>query len=88
MPKRKPPRSRRKRSARPIAPPPLAAPMRPVAAVPAFAAPRAPAEPARERSITRFSARDYTYVRRELQRIVLLATAVLITIVVLSFFLP
>ncbi len=88
MPKRKPPRSQRKRGARPIVPPPTAAaPVRLAAPAPAVAMPRA-AEPARERSITRFSPRDYTYVRRELQRIALLAGVILITIVVLSFFLP
>jgi hypothetical protein len=32
--------------------------------------------------------RDYTYVSRVVRRVLVLATAVLITIVVLSFFLP
>jgi hypothetical protein len=45
-------------------------------------------EPARERSVTRFTTRDYGYVRRELRRIVILATAIIIIIVVISFFLP
>jgi hypothetical protein len=48
----------------------------------------APAEPARERSISRFTARDYTYVRREIVRIAVLALGILILIVILSFFLP
>jgi len=52
-------------------------------------APSAPAaEPARERSLSRFTARDYSYVRRELIRIVIIAVAMLILILVLSFFLP
>jgi len=44
--------------------------------------------PERERSVTRFSSRDYSYVARDLRRIVILATAIFITIIVLSFFLP
>lgn len=90
MPRRRP--SRRKRVTRP----PLPQPARPAAApvvplgqgtVIAAPAPRAP-EPPRERSATRFTVRDYTYVRRELRRIVILATVVVIAIVVISFFLP
>ena len=46
------------------------------------------ATPAKERSISRFTARDYSYVRRELIRIVIIAAAMLILIFVLSFFLP
>jgi len=46
------------------------------------------AERTAEPSVTRFSARDYSYVRRELLRIAVLATAIVIAIVVLSFFLP
>jgi hypothetical protein len=42
----------------------------------------------REPSVTRFTARDYTYVRKELQRIAILAGAIIIVIIVLSFFLP
>ncbi len=41
-----------------------------------------------EPSATRFTSRDYTFVRRELQRIVVLAAAIIVAIVVLSFFLP
>jgi hypothetical protein len=62
-----------------------AAPVRP--AGPVYAAP-APAAEVRERTVTRFTARDYGYVRRELQRILILAAAVIVTIVILSFFLP
>lgn len=87
MPKRKPTRSRRKRGRRPLAPPAVTPPVRPAAApVPVAAA--AEPEQARERSVTRFSTRDYSYVRREIRRIVLLAGAILVLIVVLSFFLP
>jgi hypothetical protein len=74
-------------------PPPLPVRAAPVAAAPSVAAtpaPEAPAQPApaRERAFNRFTARDYTYVRRELLRIVVLATAILILIFILSFFLP
>ena len=94
MPKRKPPRSQRKRTARrPLAPPIAAAPVRPVAPPAPVAPPTpvgaaAPAEFARERPVTRFTTRDYTYVRRDIQRIVVLAAAIIIAIIVLSFFLP
>jgi hypothetical protein len=50
-------------------------------------APAAPEAP-RERPTSRAPTRDYSYVRREIQRIALLAAAILIVIVVLSFFLP
>jgi len=85
MPKRRPSQSKRRRSRRP--PPPVAtAQQQPVRPLPAVT-PAAPA-PAAEPSVTRFSTRDYSYVRREIARIAVLATAILITIVVLSFFLP
>ena len=48
----------------------------------------AEAESEPEPSVTRFASRDFTYVRRELRNILLLAGAIIITIVVLSFFLP
>ena len=92
MPKRRP--SRRKRTARPPLPQrpgatatPAVTPIGPRAVV--VAPPRA-AEPPRERerTVTRFTARDYTYVGRELRRIAILAVAIIIAIVVLSFFLP
>jgi hypothetical protein len=43
---------------------------------------------ASEPSVTRFTQRDYTYVKRELQRIAILAVVIILAIVVLSFFLP
>ena len=79
-------RGRRGRGRRPL-PPPGAPPTR-TAAHPEATATAAAPERAADPSVTRFSARDYTYVRRELQRIALLATAIIATIVVLSFFLP
>ncbi len=91
MPKRKPARSRRKPGSRPPATP-MAAPATRVTAPPvAVATPGvAPSasDPTRERPAGRSSARDYSYVQREITRILVLASAVLITIVVLSFFLP
>lgn len=85
MPKRKPTRSQRRRSQRSPAPPaPVRAAPRPVMSQ---AAP-AEAESEPEPSVTRFASRDFTYVRRELRNIILLAGAIIITIVVLSFFLP
>ena len=91
MPKRKPSRSQRRRGARQAAPPRVAAaPVRPVSQPVAVAQPgRAPEAAApRESSVTRFSARDYSYVRRDIRSILVLAAVILITIVVLSFFLP
>ncbi len=79
-------RGRRGRGRRPL-PPPGAPPVR-TAPPPVAPATAATPERAAEPSITRFSARDYTYVRRDLRRIALLATAIIATIVVLSFFLP
>jgi hypothetical protein len=67
----------------------------PIAAAPPTPAPvRAPEAAPRpiarkaEPAVSRFSARDYSYVRRELQRIIVLATLIVVLIVVLSFFLP
>jgi hypothetical protein len=78
VPKRKPSRSRRKAGRR--QPPPRVAD--------ASTRPTAAPEPPRERPTSRVPTRDYSYVRREIQRIALLAAAILIVIVVLSFFLP
>jgi hypothetical protein len=47
-----------------------------------------PTQPERERSLSRFTARDYRYVQREMVRIAVFALAMFIIIVVLSFFLP
>ena len=89
MPKRRPPRSRRRRTQAPPLPPigAATAAARPITPRPVAVA-REPSERAREPSVTRFSARDYTYVRREVQRIAVLALAIIIAIIVLSFFLP
>lgn len=92
MPKRRPPR--RKRTARPPLPRPAgtaaAHAVTPLGEGAVVVAPAPPAQPPRERerTVTRFTTRDYTYVGRELRRIVILATAIIIAIVVLSFFLP
>lgn len=45
-------------------------------------------EPVLERSARRQMTEDYGYVMKDLRRIVVLATAVIVAIVVLSFFLP
>jgi hypothetical protein len=91
VPKRKPPRSRRKavrrQSAPPVAVPPIRPTVAPVAVAMPGTAPGAP-EPPRERSRPRALTHDYSYVRHEIQRIAVLAAAVFIAIVVLSFFLP
>ena len=52
------------------------------------AAGEAPAAPRQRTPVSKLTRRDYSYVRRDLQRIFILAGAVVITIVVLSFFLP
>ena len=93
MPKqRKFAQSRRKRAQRPYSPPPPAATppaIRPAAeATPAAAVSTlAPSRP-RDPSVTRFGARDYSYVRREVRRIAVLAVGIIVLIIVLSFFLP
>lgn len=94
MPKsRKVPRSRRKRGMRPpivpSAPPATPRPVAPPVEMSAAAgAPAAQAQPARFRGTARRVAEDYSYVRRDLQRVAVLATAVIVAIIVLSFFLP
>lgn len=85
--------SRRNRKGRKTAPKPAAAPTTRVVAQPvAVAAPgEAPtvAAPRKERAgPSRATRHDYSYVRRDLQRIAVLTAAVLVTIVVVSFFLP
>ena len=86
------PRRRTSRRSRKGAPPrAVGVPAAPAPAQPSPAATPSPAAPppAPEPSVTgRLSARDYTYVRRELVRIAVLASAIIATIVVLSFFLP
>ena len=86
------PRRRTSRKSRKGAPPrAVGVPAAPRPAQPSPAAapsPEAP-PPVREPSVTgRLSARDYSYVRRELVRIAILSSAIIATIVVLSFFLP
>ncbi len=86
-------RGRGKKGRRPLIPPavqsaPAAPPPARPAPLPVAVATSGAPERAREPSVTRFSVRDYTYVRRDLQRIILLAGAIIIAIVVLSFFLP
>ena len=46
------------------------------------------AAPRQRTAISKLTRRDYSYVRRDLRRLFILAGAVMITIVVLSFFLP
>lgn len=88
MPRRKPSRSQRRGGRKPPMPPPVATPAaQPVKPQAVAATPSAP-ERADEPSVTRFSTRDYSYVQRELQRIALLATAIIVVIIVLSFFFP
>jgi hypothetical protein len=59
-----------------------------VAAPPPAAPTVVSAVSANEPSVTRFTSRDYTYVKRELRRIAVLAVVIIVAIVVLSFFLP
>ena len=75
---------------RPVAAPiPMQAPAAETAPPPPRAAAAAQeALPSRPRPGSRFTQRDYAYVRRDVQRIVVLAVLVIIAIVVLSFFLP
>lgn len=82
MPK-KPSRRKRGRQTAPGARVPTT---RTVAPTVAMAAPTTPA-PA-ERSVSRAKQRDYSYVRREIRRIAIFATAIFIAIIVLSFFVP
>ncbi|MGB2694960.1 MAG: hypothetical protein WBD55_07205 [Dehalococcoidia bacterium] len=98
MPKQRPSRSTRRRQVRRPPPPPRAntapRPAPNVAAEDATnespASVAAPSRPTRTRepSIARKSARDYSYIGREFRRILLLAAVIIITIIVLSFFIP
>ena len=87
MPKGRTPRRRRRRGHRPATPPVAPQAARAVAA-PVAVAPPGETDSPRQRTAGRAITRDYSYVRRDLQRIILLAVIVLTTIVVLSFFLP
>jgi hypothetical protein len=44
-----------------------------------------PDAPVVDKSISRFTARDYSYVKRELTRIAIIASAIFILIIVLAF---
>ncbi len=83
--------SRRGRKGRkPAAKPPVGQQAARVVAQPiaVAAAGDAPTAPRERTPVSKLTRRDYSYVRRDLQRLFILAGAVLITIVVLSFFLP
>lgn len=87
MPKGRTPRRRRRRGHRPATPPVAPQAARAVAA-PVAVTPPGETDSPRQRSAGRAITRDYSYVRRDLQRIILLSVIVLTTIIVLSFFLP
>ena len=87
MPKGKTPRKGRKRGSRQTAPPAKPQATRAVAA-PLAVAPPGSTEAKKERVIRRASTVDYSYVRRDVERILLLTAIAIATIVVLSFFLP
>ena len=83
--------SRRSRKGRkPAAKPPVGEQATRVVAQPVAvaAAGEAPAAPRERTPVSKLTRRDYTYVRSDIRRIIILAGAILITIVVLSFFLP
>lgn len=80
-------RKGRKQTVKPAGQEATRAVAQPVAVAEAGVAPSTTAPRERAPS-SKMSRRDYSYVRRDLRRIVVLATAVLITIVVLSFFIP
>jgi hypothetical protein len=99
--KRRP--SRRRRTPRPGFPAPPKAPTvepeslasapvsgeKATAPTPAIIRRSAPVQPtASEPSIARVSGRDYTYIKRDLQRIAIIAGVLLVTLIVLSLFLP
>ena len=87
MPKGRTPRRGRKRGRKP-ATPSVAPQTARVVAAPVAVAPPGETDSPRQRSAGRAITRDYSYVRRDLQRIILLSVIVLTTIIVLSFFLP
>ncbi len=83
--------SRRGRKGRkPAAKPPVSQQAARVVAQPiaVAAAGEAPTAPRERTPVSKLTRRDYSYVRRDLQRLLILAGVVIITIVVLSFFLP
>ncbi len=87
MPKGRTPRRGRRRGRRP-ATPPVAPQAARVVAAPVAVTPPGETDSSRQRTAGRAITRDYSYVRRDLQRIILLSAIVLTTIIVLSFFFP
>ncbi len=87
MPKGRTPRRKRRRGHRPATPPAAPQTARAVAA-PIAVTPPGETDSPHQRSAGRAITRDYSYVRRDLRRLLLLSAIILITIVVLSFFLP
>ena len=87
MPKGRTPRRGRRRGRRPAAPPDAPQAARAVAA-PIAVTPPGETDSPRQRTAGRAITRDYSYVRRDIRRIILLSVIVLTTIIVLSFFLP
>ncbi len=87
MPKGRTPRRGRRRGRRPATPPVAPQTARAVAA-PVAVTPPGETDSPRQRRAGRAITHDYSYVRRDLQRIILLSAIILITIVALSFFLP
>ncbi len=86
MPKGRTPRRKRRRGHRPATPPVAPQAARAVAA-PVAVTPPGETDSPRQRA-GRAITRDYSYVRRDLRRLLLLSFIILTTIVVLSFFLP
>ncbi len=80
-------RKGRKPAARPVGQQAARVVAQPLAVAAAGEAPTVSA-PKERTATSRVTRRDYSYVRRDLQRLAVLASAVLITIVVLSFFIP
>ena len=87
MPKGRTPRRGRKRGRR-SAPPPVAPQTARAVAAPIAVTPPGETDSTRQRSAGRAITRDYSYVRRYLRRLLLLSAFIIITIIVLSFFLP
>jgi hypothetical protein len=55
---------------------------------PAAAAAAPAARAGGEPSVTRFTTRDYSYVTRDLWRVAIIATGIIVMLIVLAFFLP
>ena len=87
MPKGRTPRRGRKRGRRSATPPVAPQTARAVAA-PIAVTPPGETDSPRQRTAGRAITRDYSYVRRDIRRLLLLSVIILTTIVILSFFLP